>query len=124
METKPQKASQAQQQTTENFIKDVRRKTRRIFSSEQKILIVMEALRGEDSVAAICRKHGIVESVFYKWNKEFLEAGKKRLQGDTTREATSDEVLDLRKENQRLKEMVADLMLRYDIVKKSMDYLG
>ena len=74
----------------------------------------MEALRGEDSVAAICRKHGIAESVFYKWNKEFLEAGKKRLSGDTIREATSDEVAELRKENQKLKEMVADLMLRYD----------
>ena len=110
-------------QSTENFIKDVRRKTRRLFSSEQKILIVMEALRGEDSVAAICRKHGIQESLFYKWNKEFLEAGKKRLSGDTTREATSDEVTALRKENQRLKEMVADLMLRYDIVKKSLTIL-
>ena len=101
METKPPKQSTAQKQTPENFVKDVRRKARRIFSSEQKILIVMEALRGEDSVAAICRKHGIAESVFYKWNKEFLEAGKKRLAGDTTREATSDEVTALRKENQR-----------------------
>jgi transposase len=124
METKPQKPSSEKKQSPENFLGDIRRKTRRIFSSEQKILIVMEALRGEDSVAAICRKHGIVESVFYKWNKEFLEAGKKRLQGDTTREATSDEVTTLRKENQRLKEMVADLMLRYDIVKKSLDHLG
>ena len=125
METRPQKPSTTtQKQTPENFVKDVRRKARRIFSSEQKILIVMEALRGEDSVAAICRKHGIAESVFYKWNKEFLEAGKKRLSGDTTREATSDEVAELRKENQKLKEMVADLMLRYDIVKKSLDYLG
>jgi len=124
METKPQKASGDKKQTPENFVKDIRRKARRIFSSEQKILIVMEALRGEDSVAAICRKHGITESLFYKWNKEFLEAGKKRLAGDTTREATTDEVTALRKENQRLKEMVADLMLRYDIVKKSLDYLG
>ncbi len=125
METRPQKPSTTtQKQTPENFVKDVRRKARRIFSSEQKILIVMEALRGEDSVAAICRKHGIAESVFYKWNKEFLEAGKKRLSGDTTREATSDEVAELRKENQKLKEMVADLMLRYDIVKKSLEYLG
>lgn len=80
-------------------MRDIRSKTRCIFSSEQKILIVMEALRGEDSVAAICRKHGIVESVFYKWNKELLEAGKKPLAGDTTREATSDEVTALRKEN-------------------------
>ena len=65
---------------------DIRRKTHRIFSSEQKILVVMEALRGEESIAAICRKYGLSESVFYRWNKEFLEAGKKRLAGDTTRE--------------------------------------
>lgn len=117
------KQSTASKQSTENFIKDIRRKTRKLYSSEQKILIVMEALRGEESVAAICRKHGIAESMFYKWNKEFMEAGKKRLAGDTTREATSDEVTDLRKENQRLKEMVADLMLRYDIVKKSLTIL-
>ena len=124
METKPQKSAQDQKQTPENFIKDIRRQTRRIYSSEQKILIVMEALRGEDSVAAICRKHGIQESMFYKWNKEFLEAGKKRLAGDTAREATSDEVTALRKENQRLKEIVAELVLRYDILKKTDQYLG
>jgi len=112
-----------QNQSTENFIKDIRRKTRRLFSSEQKILIVMEALRGESSTSEICRKHGITQSLFYKWNKEFMEAGKKRLNGDTTREATSDEVTELRKENQRLKEMVADLLLRYDIVKKSLAIL-
>lgn len=106
-------------QTAENFIKEVRRKTRRTFSSEQKITIVMEALRAEQSVAELCRKYAIQEAQFYKWNKEFLEAGKKRLSGDTTREATSDEVTDLRKENLRLKEMVVDLMLRYDIVKKT-----
>lgn len=118
METKSQKT------TTENFVKDIRRKARRLFTSEQKILIVMEAIRGETSVAEICRKYGIHQTQFYKWNKEFLEAGKKRLAGDTTREATSDEVAELRKENQRLKEMVADLMLRYDIVKKSFTILG
>ena len=123
METKPQNST-ASKQKPENFIKDVRRKARKIYSSEQKILIVMEALRGEESVAAICRKHGIAESMFYKWNKEFLEAGKKRLAGDTTREATSDEVIELRRENQRLKELVADLMLRQDILKKSTQYLG
>ena len=110
-------------QSTENFIKDIRRKTRRLFTSEQKIMIVMEALRGENSTAEICRKYSITQALFYKWNKEFMEAGKKRLAGDTTREATSDEVADLRKENQRLKEMVADLMLRYDIVKKSLTIL-
>jgi len=110
-------------QSTENFVKDIRRKSRRLFTSEQKILIVMEAIRGETSVAEICRQHGIHQTQFYKWNKEFLEAGKKRLSGDTTREATSDEVAELRKENQKLKEMVADLMLRYDIVKKSLSIL-
>jgi transposase len=117
METKSQK------QSTENFVKGIRNKTRRIFTSEQKILIVMEAIRGESAVAEICRKYGIHQAQFYRWNKEFLEAGKKRLAGDTTREATSDEVVQLRKENQRLKEMVADLVLRYDIVKKSLNIL-
>jgi transposase len=110
-------------QTTENYIKEIRRKTRRVFSSEQKIQIVMEALRAEMSVAELCRKYSIQEGQFYKWNKEFLEAGKKRLSGDTTREATSDEVTELRKENQKLKEAVADLVLRYDIVKKSLNML-
>lgn len=117
METKSKKP------TTESFVKDIRRKTRRLFTSEQKILIVMEAIRGETSVAEICRKYGIHQTQFYKWNKQFLEAGKKRLQGDTTREATSDEVQELRKENTRLKEMVADLMLRCDILKKTLTIL-
>jgi transposase len=115
METKPQKS------TTENFVKDIRRKTRRLFTSEQKILIVMEAIRGEIPVAELCRKYGIHQAQFYRWNKEFLEAGKKRLTGDTTREATSSEVDDLRKENLKLKELLADMMLRHDIVKKSLD---
>ena len=115
METKPNKS------TTENFVKDIRRKTRRLFTSEQKILIVMEAIRGESPVAELCRKYGIHQAQFYRWNKEFLEAGKKRLAGDTTREATSSEVEDLRKENQKLKELLADMMLRHDIVKKSLD---
>jgi transposase len=110
-------------QTTENYIKEIRRKTRRIFSSEQKIAIVMEALRAEMSVAELCRKYSIHQSQFFKWNKEFLEAGKKRLSGDTTREATSDEVTELRKENQLLKVTIADLVLRYDIVKKSLNML-
>ena len=110
-------------QTAENYIKDIRRKTRRIFSSEQKIQIIMEALRAESSIAELCRKHSIQESTLYKWNKEFLEAGKKRLSGDLTREATSDEVADLRKENLKLKETLADLVLRYDIVKKSLNAL-
>jgi transposase len=107
--------------TAENYIKEIRRKTRRIFSAEQKITIVMEALRAEMSVAELCRKYSIHEAQFYKWNKEFIEAGKKRLAGDTTREATSDEVKLLLEENRKLKETVADLVIRYDIVKKTLD---
>jgi transposase len=107
--------------TAENYIKEIRRKTRRIFTSEQKITIVMEALRAEMPVAEICRKYSIHEAQFYKWNKEFIEAGKKRLAGDTTREATSDEVKALLEENRKLKETVADLVIRYDIVKKTLD---
>jgi len=107
-------------QSTENFVKEVRRKTRRLFTSEQKILIVMEAMRGEISVAEICRKYGIANTLFYKWNKEFMEAGKKRLHGDTERQATSDEVTELRKENQQLKVVLAELTLKYEIAKKSL----
>ena len=77
----------------------------------------MEALRAEISKAELCRKHSVNQSQFYKWNKEFLEAGKKPLSGDVPRETTSGEVAELKKENARLKEMVADLVLRYDIVK-------
>ena len=109
--------------STEKFVKDIRKNTRRIFTAEQKILIVMEGLRAETSVVELCRKHNIAQSQFHAWNKEFMEAGKKRLNGDVIREATSDEVSNLRKENTRLKEMVADLVLRYDIVKKSLDML-
>ena len=109
--------------TTESYVKDIRKNTRRIFTAEQKILIVMEGLRAEISVSELCRKYSIAQSQFYAWNKEFLEAGKKRLAGDITREATSDEVVNLKKENARLKEMIADLVLRYDIVKKTLDML-
>ena len=109
--------------TPEKYVKDIRQNTRRIFTAEQKILIVMEALRAETSIAELCRKYSISQSQFYKWNKEFLEAGKKRLSGDITREATSDDVSELRKENQRLKEIVVDLVVRYDIVKKTLNSL-
>lgn len=110
--------------TPETYLKEIRRKTRRVFTAEQKILVVMEALRAETSIAELCRKYAIQESTFYKWNKEFIEAGKKRLSGDTTREATSDEVALLREENRKLKETVADLVIRYDIIKKSLEILG
>jgi len=118
------KAKTNAKQSTENFVKEVRRKAKRVFTAEQKILIVMEALRGEGTVAEICRRHGIHGTVFYRWNKEFMEAGKKRLAGDLEREASTDEVAELRKENRRLKEMVADLMLQHDILKKTMEHLA
>jgi transposase len=100
-------------------VREIRRKTRRRFSAEEKIRIVLEGLRGEDSIAELCRREGIAPNLYYNWSKEFLEAGKKRLQGDTKRQATSSEVTDLRKENQHLKELVADLSLKYDVLKKS-----
>jgi len=109
---------------SEKLIRDIRRNTKRIYTSEQKVLIVMEGIRGETSIAELCRKHGIAEPTYYKWSKEFIEAGKKRLSGDIVREATSDEVAQLRTELQRSKEALADLVIRYDIVKKSQEYLG
>ena len=110
--------------SSEEIVKDIRRATRKQYSAEEKIRIVLDGLRGEQSIAELCRREGIAESLYYSWSKEFLEAGKKRLAGDTTREATSDEVTALRKENQRLKELVAELVLRYDILKKTDQYLG
>ncbi len=109
--------------STGQFIKEIRRNTSKVYSSEQKILIVMEGMRAELSVAELSRKYGISQPTYYKWNKEFIEAGKKRLSGDEQREATSDEVKELRKENSLLKESLADLVIRYDIVKKSLDLL-
>ena len=104
--------------SSESLLKDIRRNTKRIFTSEQKVLIIMEGIRGEQSIAELCRKYGISDSTYYKWNKDFIEAGKSRLEGDILREATSDDVKELRNENLRLKEALADLVVRYDAVKK------
>ena len=104
----------------EQVIKDIRRATRKQYGAEEKIRIVLAGLRGEDSIAAICRREGIAESLYYSWSKEFLEAGKKRLAGDTARAATSDEVKVLRKEARDLKEVVAEQALELRILKKSM----
>jgi transposase len=104
----------------EQVIKDIRRATRRHFSAEDKIRIVLEGLRGEDSIAELCRREGIASSMYYGWSKEFLEAGKRRLAGDTARAATPSEVKDLRRETQALKEVVADLTLENRLLKKSM----
>lgn len=104
----------------EQVIKDIRRATRKQYSAEEKIRIVLEGLRGEESIAALCRREVIAESLYYTWSKEFLEAGKKRLAGDTARAATSDEVKVLRKEARDLKEVVAEQALELRILKKSM----
>ena len=109
-----------QKASAEKVVKGIRRATRRQFSAEEKIRIVLEGLRGEDSIAELCRREGINQNLYYRWSKDFLEAGKKRLAGDTAREATSDEVRHLRSEALALKEAVADLTLDNRLLKKSM----
>ena len=109
-----------QKASAEKVVKDIRRATRRQFGAEEKIRIVLEGLRGEDSIAELYRREGINQNLYYRWSKDFLEAGKKRLAGDTAREATSDEVRHLRSEALALKEAVADLTLDNRLLKKSM----
>ena len=104
----------------EQVLKDIRRATRRHFSAEDKIRIVLDGLRGEDSIAELCRREGIAQSLYYVWSKEFLEAGKRRLAGDTARAANGDEVKDLRRESMALKEVVAEQALELRVLKKSM----
>src|SRR6266478_4026699 len=113
-------ASKRIPESAEKTVRDIRRATRRHHSAEEKIRIVLEGLRGEDSIAELCRKEWINQNLYCRWSKEFLEAGKKRLAGDTAREATSDEVKDLRREAGALKEVVAELMLENRLLKKSM----
>ncbi len=105
--------------SAEKTVRDIRRATRRHYSAEEKIRIVLEGLRGEDSIAELCRREGINSNVYYRWSKEFLEAGKKRLSGDTAREATSDEVRQLRTEETALKETLAELFMENRLLKKS-----
>ena len=104
----------------EKVVKDIRRATRKQYSAEEKIRIVLDGLKGEDSIADLCRREGIAQSLYYSWSKEFLEAGKKRLAGDTARAATSTEVKDLRREARDLKEVVAEQALELRLLKKSM----
>ena len=101
-------------------VKDIRRAIRKQYGAEEKIRIVLEGLRGEDSIAELCRREGIAQGVYYKWSKDFMEAGKRRLAGDTSRAANSDEVRDLRREARDLKEVVAEQMLEMRLLKKSM----
>jgi transposase len=117
-EDETEAGSQARQRREDDT--DIRRATRRRHSSEEKIRIVLEGLRGEDSIAELCRREGLNQNVYYRWSKEFLEAGKKRLAGDTARDATSDEVKDIRAELRQLKEALAETLLENRLLKKSM----
>ena len=105
----------------ERAVRDIRRKTRKQYSAEEKIRIVVSGLRGEDSIAELCRREGIAESLYYSWSKEFLEAGKKRLSGDTARQASSGEVKDLRREMHDLKEALAEQVLENRLLEKKHD---
>ena len=116
MTKKPQTSKDA----ADKVVKNIRRKTRQTYSAEEKIRIVLAGLRGEESISVLCRREGIAESLYYSWSKEFLEAGKRWLSGDTVRHATSPEVKDLRSESLALKECVADLTLGNRLLKKSM----
>jgi len=112
--------SETATRSSEQVVKDIRRATRKHYSAEEKIRMVLDGLRGEASIAELCRRAGIAESLYYSWSKEFLEAGKRRLAGDTARAATSDEVKGLRRAAQELKEVVAEQALELRLLKKSM----
>ena len=116
--------SAKQNPSPEAVVKDIRRQTRRKFTAEEKIRIVLEGLKGEASIAELCRREGIMSNLYYRWSKDFLEAGKKRLQGDTVREATSGEVVTLRQETEQLKQLVAELSLKNRLLKKSLTGLA
>jgi transposase len=113
----------ATSQSPQSVVREISRRTRKKYGTEEKIRIVLEGLKGEASIAELCRREGINPNVYYKWSKEFLEAGKKRLQGDAVREATSSEVEDLKKENDQLKALVAEQALKIRIYKKSLSGL-
>lgn len=115
--------TEKKKRSPEEIVREIKRKTRRKFTAEEKIRIVLEGLRGEESIATICRREGINPNLYYRWSKSFLEAGKKRLSGDTRREATTDEVLELRRENNELKGLLAETYLKYSLIKKNQNGL-
>ena len=119
MTKKTNSSNRSSAKEAEKTVRNIRRKTRKKYSSEEKIRVVLEGLRGELTVAELCRREGISESLYYRWSKEFLEAGKSRLKGDTKREATSEDVKALRAENDQLKHLVAELALKNRLLKKS-----
>jgi transposase len=106
--------------SVESTVKNIRRKTRKKYSAEEKIRIVLEGLRGESTIAELCRREGIHQNLYYKWSKEFLEAGKERLTGNTRRQAGSSEVKELRKQNEQFKQLVAELALKNKVLKKNL----
>ncbi len=106
--------------SADRHVREIKRKTRRKFSAEEKIRIVLDGLRGESSISELCRREGIAESLYYNWSKDFMEAGKKRLAGDTARQATSSEVTGLKRETRDLKEALAETLLENRLFKKSM----
>lgn len=112
--------AQKKKDSPESIVREIKRRTRRKFSSEEKIRIVLEGLKGEESISDLCRREGIHPTMYYSWSKTFLEGGKRRLSGDTAREASSQEVTDLRSENQDLKELVAELVLQNKVLKKTL----
>ena len=114
------KKSGTSKDAADKLVRGIKRKTRKHYSAEEKIRVVLAGLRGEESIAALCRREGIAESLYYSWSKEFLEAGKNRLAGDTARQATYPEVKELRSETAALKEVVAELTLENRLLKKSM----
>ena len=109
-----------EKETTVKKIRNIRRQNRKKYSAEEKIRIVLEGLRGDESIAELCRREGLSQSIYYKWSKEFMEAGKQRLAGNTKRQADSTEVKDLRKQNNQLKELVAELAVKNKVLKKSL----
>ena len=114
------KRSGTSKEAADKLVRGIKRKTRKHYSAEEKIRIVLAGLRGEESIAGLCRREGIAESLYYSWSKEFLEAGKNRLSGDTARQASSPEVKELRSQSSALKEEVAELTLENRLLKKSM----
>ena len=106
--------------STSSLISELKRNTRNVYSSEEKIRIIIDGIRGETTIAELCRKEGISQGNYYKWTKDFMEAGKRRLSGDTMREANTTEVHEIKTENQSLKELVAELSLRNRELKKNL----
>jgi len=110
----------SKKQSADQVVKEIKRRTRRTFTAEEKIKIVLEGMRGEDTIAAICRKYAIHANNYFKWSKEFIEAGKRRLSGDTLREATRDEVTELRRMNDLLKRELGELYIDNKELKKTL----